>query len=214
MLETGTFPCGVLGHTEIRNGSQISSRCGVGWRCPILCCGVDWRIIDLWCSRRPSSSITKREISHGRRLFLITVAEVGHHTLINIHDSAMCDPFWIISNHTYFLQIDKMHDSNSHNPAWDLFKSVQKVEFLMQFSEAERTSFSVAFLDSGPCLCSIFSAVPKLFLRSYSFPQFFRVRTIQYSKFGSFHFRIREKSPTLFASLCDLTRLLPVFASL
>ena len=93
MLETGTFPCGVLGHTEIRNGSQISSRCGVGWRCPILCCGVDWRIIDLWCSRRPSSSITKREISHGRRLFLITVAEVGHHTLINIHDSAMCDPF-------------------------------------------------------------------------------------------------------------------------
>ena len=36
---------------------------------------------------------TKREIPHGRRLFLITVAEVGHHTLINIHDSAMCDPF-------------------------------------------------------------------------------------------------------------------------
>ena len=68
---------------------------------PLLWCG--WRIIDLWCSRRPSSSITKREISHGRRLFLITVAEVGHHTLINIHDSAMCDPFWIISNHAYFL---------------------------------------------------------------------------------------------------------------
>ena len=116
MLETGTFPCGVLGHTEIRYGPQINSRCGVGWRCPILCCGVDWRIIDLWCSRRPSPTITKREIPHGRRLFLATVTEVGHHTLINSHDSAMFDLFWIISTHAYFLWISKIDDSNSHNP--------------------------------------------------------------------------------------------------